>query len=1164
MTRGGSEQVEGHPFLDPAMARAAGYQRLADQMVRDVRRVTSASAAEAVVESVEAQCSIIPDDAARGVLLTVYESAVREWSVPSVAARGLRLVLSRPERLGSDEAGYSSALLFATACDRLDELRVRLQDLARCAPDQGTRFAHWMTAAKVGLVRGDVTWIKQDTESAIAVAGSVADTRRARRLRRAAHWLAPADGPRVSQWQVRPLHHLLPLAVAERLEDRDSGFQTILGQCASATADARRSVDAAGRYLRLATEHGDAPGRLARVRRALGFWALHAGRALLEADLAVEAVPFTGAAWRLLHPELPDEVVTAHGRAIGAACQPLEERGEVLASLDAVIAATPLPAGGSSPLASAVLEAWQESRRVRGSPHGIQVADLGRLLAPAAAHSPPPPLAMVARELGDPDAIPPDVRHILESCVLDRQALLPDAAPFRGRRWFETDTACRQYQLGREEADPRNAHKAFEDAWLREPNNVVTTHGLILGWGRRLAEKPGRSHVLDHMASVLGRMKNREVEAALAHVTLGGLATQPRDRRVRLEQAADALQRRVRRQPWARARNAEIALRLELGGVVAAGDAAWDESLLYLPGTEGSSCYALLAAWLWRQAPDTERPVDGAIREALQRAGSPELTSREAIQYAVATTGRLIALTDLPLDDDALDDLWRECRGDEDDLLRFLEKQGTRRANPRPQYLRFLRRKLAAVDPAAAARIDGLDKPPAPAPQPDGIIWLRLATAELLSRDPLDEAMPQKKLFEVHVREFMAELRRCARHEVAYWTFANAVQNAMATLYELRVAAPVSAPEPYGERLARAADALQAVRWAARGFGVPAAARAAQLLFRYLALALDQPLADAYLREKVNRLLPSRLGERLGAWWADVCEASGPLDFFHYHQSYRYAGDVPQEEWLRTHHVHGKPVRQALGQLAVALESHARELQRLEDAFLGYRRRTGPARDAFAIAAELRECCGVLRRALESSPEADALRTLESALERLGRTLRRIDPGRLIDLPHLLYDSAVPTGRYLLPRAPELLDHLSRNVRGGHSMRAVCEVTDGAGRDVCCLLCLDEWPGPVPRSTPLNGLAPFADLVDALGGQLHLWMARPGERGACRRPHDRDEGCVADDYVSRIEERLRRLSRASWLSQRQNVEPWLRVLDAALDGRGSANLAFVVLPRLHE
>jgi len=39
---------------------------------------------------------------------------------------------------------------------------------------------------------------------------------------------------------------------------------------------------------------------------------------------------------------------------------------------------------------------------------------------------------------------------------------------------------------------------------------------------------------------------------------------------------------------------------------------------------------------------------------------------------------RLVVLSDLPLDDDALEDLWRMCRGDEEDLCRFLEKQGTR------------------------------------------------------------------------------------------------------------------------------------------------------------------------------------------------------------------------------------------------------------------------------------------------------------------------------------------------------------------------------------------------------------------------------------------------------------------------------------------------------
>jgi len=1159
----GLEQLRGHPFLDPRRAQEAGYRRFADKVVREVRQ-GEPGAVELVVKRVEAQCDGLPVEAARSVLLPMYEAAVRVWSAPDLAERGLGLVLARPELLGSDEAAHSRALLFATTCERLPRLRAELHALAGLVEDDATRFACWMASAKASLVLGDLAGIKRDAAYARRAAASDADRNRARRMRRAAHWLAPEDGPRISQWQLRPLHHLLPLAVAGRVEDRDSTFQAELEECAAASATARRSVDAAGRQLRAASRLGEAPDGHPRVRKAVGFWALHVGRAFLETDRALDALPFTGAAWRLLHPELSDEVVATHGRAIGAACRALEERGAVLASLDAILRQTPPSIAGAHLVAQAALEAWEDARRTSGGRNGVRPEQLPRLLAPASPHRPVPPLAEAAPALGDVATIPAADRVTLEQCFVDRWALLPDAAPFRGRQWFASDTAHRQYQRGRQELDTRAAYKAFEEAWLIEPNSRPATQGLILGWGRRLAEKPGRRHVLEHLARILDQIKGREVEAALAYTTLAAHADIHGGRRAALERAAAALERRVRRQPWTRARNAEIAIRLELGDVVGAGDAAWTESQLFLPGSEDSRRYALLAAALWERARDSGRLLGESVREARQHAVHPELTNREAVEYA-ATTGRLVALTDLTLDEDALEDLWLACRGDEDDLCRFLEKQGMRPVDPRPHYLRFLARKLVAVDPAAAARIDSLLAQQRP-PDPPGIAWLRLAAAELIALDPLEEvATPQKHLAEVRLRECMAVLRQCARHdEVAYSTFATAVKDALAALFDVREADPSSAPEPYGERLAKASEALQDVRWAGRRLGSPAVAAVAELLFRYLALALDSRVIAAYQLQKERRLVASRIGSRLGSWWADVSEASGPLDFFHYHQSYRYAGDVSPDEWLRTHHVHGKPVREAVALLLETLERHGRRLAAIEDGFRSARPRPGPVRDAFSLQAELQACCAVLRGALQPCPGAEQLGAMETALERLGRALRRIDLARLVDLPHLLYDNALPTGQYVLPRATELLDHLRRNVRSDGCLQAICEVADDSGREVSCVLTLDGDAGPAPESTPLRGLDPFSDLVQALGGQFHLWMARPGEQSACRLQHDDGLVCLADDYVPRIEERLRRLTRARWRSQRHAVEPWLGVLDAALSARGSVNLAFVLLPRMHE
>jgi hypothetical protein len=113
-------------------------------------------------------------------------------------------------------------------------------------------------------------------------------------------------------------------------------------------------------------------------------------------------------------------------------------------------------------------------------------------------------------------------------------------------------------------------------------------------------------------------------------------------------------------------------------------------------------------------------------------------------------------------------------------------------------------------------------------------------------------------------------------------------------------------------------------------------------------------------------------------------------------------------------------------------------------------------------------------------------------------------------------------------------------------------------------MCLDAGWRAMPETTPLRGLAPFADLIEALGGQFHLWMARPGDGSGCRREHRDSVRCAADGYVVRIEERLRHLSGNRWHSRRALVQPWLTVLNDALVQKTPATLAFAILPRAHE
>ncbi len=1156
----GLEELDGHELLELARAQEAGYARFAEKVVREVARQRDAEAVERIVHRVVTLCRTIPEDEARNLLVPVYEAAVRASSLPSLAERGLRLLLSRPELLGSDETAYSQALLFATACGELEHFHEQLHGLACGLHDGEARFANWLTAAKLVLVMGDLPEFTHHAGHAADIAGSPEARNRGLRLRRAARWLASDDAPTISQWRLRELHHLLPLEVAERLEDRDHAW---LDEVGSASAAAGRAVEAADHELQEAAAIAEDPaGGLPRLRGALGSWALHVGLAVLDSDVARagRAVPFTGAAWRLLAPDPSAAVFEAHARAVGMACAALREPDLVHATLQTVLDSVPMAAHQAGPFARTVLDRWAESRRAgAGASHGPP--DLSRLLRPVSA---PPPAPSIGAVLGDLDGIPQEVCQAIERCLADRNTLLPDVPPFRGRRWFDSDTAHRLYQEGRDDPDAGEAHGAFEEAWTREPNNRITIQGLVLSLRRRLREKPGRGHVLHHLADVLDHMAEREVEAALTHLTLAEFAGHDRDRRIYLERAAGALQRRVRRQPWTRARNAEIAIQLELGNLVAAGEAALEESRLYLPGTGPSNRYALLAATLWERAEDPERPPEHRVQAARDRSRAPLLTDREAVQYAVAT-GSLVVLTDLTLDDDALEDLWRACRGDEDDLCAFLEKQGARSVDPRRHYLEFLAAKLESIHPAAAARIRNWYLAPGAAAEPPRMAWLRLAAAELFTRDPLHEvAVPRVRLGEAHMREFLATLRECAREdEAAYTAFAAAVEDALATLFELREAAPVLGPEPYGVHYARASGSLGVVRRAARRFSSPAVANVAGMVWRYLAFALDAPAVEAYKREKDKRLVASRIGTRLGDWWADLCDAAGPLDFFHHHQSYRCPSGVRPERWLRAHQVHGKPVREAVRELADSLELHARQLDAIEEAYRRRRARREPGSSGFGLRAEFDACCRVLREALAPGT-GHQVRAIERALERLGTSLRRIDMSRLVDLPGVLYDSSLPDGCYLLPRAPELLGHWRQNVRDGACLQAICEVQDDSGRDVLCLMCLDAETRPVPESTSLRGLAQFAELVEALGGQLHLWIARPGERAGCRRQHVDRAACPVDEYVARIEKRLRHLAATRWHVERAEVTSWLRVLDSALDSTGSAALAFAILPRLHE
>lgn len=1117
----GLQDLRGHPFADLERARREGCQAFRERVIRDIARQGTAGAVEELVAQAEDRCATCAAGEAIDVLAPIYEAAVRATSSPSLAERGLRLLTSPPGGAGADDRDSSRALLFATVCGRLDELRRQLQERASSLTDADARFTCWMAAAKVSVVQGDLAGIVDHTRRASANAVSPESGARAKRLRRAAHWMAPAAASQISEWQLRQLHHLLARGVAERLDDPGGAFWRELEAHARASPEADVHVEAANRLFQAAVAIAKDPSaEPSDLRRSLGFWTLSVGLALLErSPSAVSlAVAFTGTARRLLGPDPPPEAIEAHARALRLA-----------------------PAAEPK---------------------------LRQLLEPVALPGPPPRLDPAARGLGALDGLPPEVRSLVELCFAERSRLLPETAPFRGRRWFESGTAYERYQEGRQEADARAAQRAFERAWIEEPHNYVTVQGLVFGLVRGLEVQPSRAHVLDYLARYLDQMPNKEIEAALAYTRLAGVVEQERERRRCLVRAAAAMQRRARRTPWVRARNVEIATQLELENLVAAGQAAWEQACQYLPGAELGTRYALLAATLWSHAETHETALEQMIQRAADRAREPRLTDREAVNHAV-TSGHLVSLSDLDLDDDALEDLWRACRGDEDDLCRFLEKQATRHLNPRPEYLEFLARKLDGRDRAAAARIRNRYLDPQSAPEPAEMARLRLAAAELLVQDPLTEvATPRDRLCQQHMREFLACLRQCARDDEAAYTAFHAVveEDALAALFDLREAGRRSEADPLGGRLGRAAEAVEAVNRAAQRFGSPAVATMAHLLASYLRLALDAPAVSAYFREKDKRLIPSRLGTSLGAWWAHLCERTGPLDFFHYHHAYRYspARDVSPPRWWRLHQVHGKPARQAVEELLESLERHARWLEEIEEQYRSSRRKQGAGVGGFGLLPEFESCCRVLRAALALGSGPDDLQAMEGALMTLSTALRRIDLARLTDVPDALHDSSLPPGRYILPRAAEVMGHWRRNAHGGRCLQAMFEVHDDSGREVLALLCLDEGLLPAPDSVPLRGLAPFADLIDALGGQFHLWMSRPGEGAGCRLEHDGGVRCAADDSVPRIEEKLRDLAHDRWHSRRSLLLPWLAVLDEALLQRAPATLAFAMLPRAYE
>src|SRR5258708_27576460 len=102
---------------------------------------------------------------------------------------------------------------------------------------------------------------------------------------------------------------------------------------------------------------------------------------------------------------------------------------------------------------------------------------------------------------------------------------------------------------------------------------------------------------------------------------------------------------------------------------------------------------------------------------------------------------------------------------------------------------------------------------------------------------------------------------------------------------------------------------------------------------------------------------------RLGEWWARVNDATGPLDFFHHHLWYRCDSGTPAERWLREHRVQDRPVGEVLHVLSEKLETHARQLDAIEDHYLAGRERPDPAPGGVGLRAEFDACPPVLASA---------------------------------------------------------------------------------------------------------------------------------------------------------------------------------------------------------
>jgi hypothetical protein len=1064
--------------------------------------------------------------------------------VVDAARHAFDRLLETPGGLRTTEQAHSQALYLATAAGRLEDLLRRLEDARASLLDDRSRFVNLLASAKLCLVLDRPAAVADYAAWAADVAVDPRDGERARRLKRAACWLAaPEDQPRVSQWRLRALHPLLPRLVAWCLECNDQS----LVQAERAPA-LRRALRSARPLLRVATGVAEDPaGPQPLLRQALAGWATGVGLALLGDDGGPgdAAIAFLVAACRL-EPDSVATVGNALAMAVARAGAAADE-SRVRTAAERVVAALPAADPGSTFVAD-VLAAWREDGQWRRTTLWDDPLDIARVLRRASGERPRPSLETAFPDLAHRlTGIPADTAELIEACVLDRQLLLPDEAPFRGPAWFECGVAHQQYEDGRKARDAAEAYHRFEEAWRREPTNRIAVQGLIIGLVRRLGQKPGRHHLLNQLALVLDQIADNQVEAALAYASLAHLAEEAnhrREQRTHLERAVDALQRRVDREPWTRARNAQIALLLELGRLGPAGAAALAEARMYLPGSEPSRRYALLAVTLWERDGEAEAGAD--LEAARTLVTSRPLSTREAVQYAVGIR-RLIALRDLELDEDVLQDLWWACRGNEDEVVQFLEKQGGRAIDPRPHYLDFLRRRR-----------------PAPAPDERGLPRLRLAAAEVLSRDPLHELpISTSGLTEAHLREFFATLRETARSTrtdvAATERFVVAVQDALAALFELRQTRQ-SGAELYACRLANASAALDLVRRTADAFHEPVSG-VTRLLSRHLERSLEEPMKSAYLGQKGRRLVPSRLGTSLGGWWKGVCEAAGPLDFFHQHQLYRCPTQAAPMAWWETHTVHGEPVRTAVLELKTALELHANRLREIDSQFRAYRdRQPGPT--GFGLGDELDGCCAILRAALDQSAGPGQVSAVGGALERLGRSLRRLDMARLTDLPDLLYDPALPTGTYLLPRAEELLGHWRENAGAEPFLRAVFEVHDDAGHEVLCLACLDAGSDPVSDVVRLRGMKPFADLVEALGGQFHLWVARPHGPSACRLEHGDD--CSGSEYVERMVDRLRDLAATTLHIQQGQIGAWSKVLESGLRSRGSAALAFAILPRVGE